>query len=256
MSERLLEGPLQVVLSHARGNLTVVLQVVLSPRLQRLRLQVRHDRILLLKLPRRASLRQGMAFLQSKADWIAHTLERTPQVLPLAEWLTQQPWLSLDGAVWPVALHRGAARGRIVWPGVDRCLHLWLDARLPDEEQILAALRKTAQRYLPLRLATLAEQAGLAPRVERVSVRDQRSRWGSCSSGGNLSFNWRLILLPVMLHDYVLHHELAHLCHLNHSDAYWRFLDKLHPQALAHDAELTRVGRPLFALGRKSPTPI
>ena len=83
-------------------------------------------------------------------------------------------------------------------------------------------LRQQAARELPVQLYRLAEHHGLA--VSRVSVRNQRSRWGSCSPTGHICLNWRLVLMPEAVRDYVLIHELMHLRRLDHSRHFWRLV--------------------------------
>ena len=90
-----------------------------------------------------------------------------------------------------------------------------------------AALRRQAARDLPERLAELARLHGFT--VEAVSVRNQRTRWGSCSPTGRISLNWRLVQVPPAVRDYVLLHELTHLRHPNHSARFWRELARLCP---------------------------
>jgi predicted metal-dependent hydrolase len=90
----------------------------------------------------------------------------------------------------------------------------------PVEEH--RALREHAGRELPARLIELARQHGLS--VSRVSVRNQRSRWGSCGRDGHICLNWRLVLMPLWVSDYVLIHELMHLKRMDHSPAYWRLV--------------------------------
>jgi predicted metal-dependent hydrolase len=84
------------------------------------------------------------------------------------------------------------------------------------------AHRERARRELPARLVELAAEQGLT--VARVSIRNQRTRWGSCGRDGHISLNWRLILMPPEVRDYVLVHELMHLRRLDHSRAYWRLV--------------------------------
>ncbi|MFO7692198.1 MAG: M48 family metallopeptidase [Vicinamibacterales bacterium] len=98
-------------------------------------------------------------------------------------------------------------------------------ARLPLEDE--ARLRTRAAQELPARLRELAAIHGFA--VSSVSVRNQRTRWGSCSPSGRISLNWRLIQVPPAVCDYVLLHELTHLRHLNHSARFWQELARLCP---------------------------
>ena len=90
-----------------------------------------------------------------------------------------------------------------------------------------ASLRPQAERELPSRLMELAAQHGY--RVAGVVVRDQRSRWGSCSPAGRISLNWRLVQVPPLVRDYVLLHELTHLAVSNHSPKFWKALEAVCP---------------------------
>ena len=96
---------------------------------------------------------------------------------------------------------------------------------LSEDEQ--RRLRVSAQAELPARLLELAAVHGLA--VARVSVRDQRTRWGSCGRNGNISLNWRLTLMPEWVRDYVMLHELMHLKRLDHSPDYWSLVADVCP---------------------------
>jgi hypothetical protein len=98
-------------------------------------------------------------------------------------------------------------------------------ARLPQEGRVPEddlVVRERAVRELPPRLYELAAQHGLV--VGRVSVRNQRSRWGSCGRSGHICLNWRLVLMPAWARDYVLVHELMHLRRMDHSPVYWRLV--------------------------------
>jgi predicted metal-dependent hydrolase len=89
------------------------------------------------------------------------------------------------------------------------------------------ALRERARRELPPRLLGLAAQHGLV--VSRVSIRNQRSRWGSCGRDGHICLNWRLVLMPAAVSEYVLIHELMHLRRMDHSPAYWQLVAQACP---------------------------
>ena len=97
---------------------------------------------------------------------------------------------------------------------------------LPEEQQ--RAYRTRARRELPARLLELAEIAGVS--VRKVSVRNQRQRWGSCSPSGLICLNWRLITMPGWVRDYVLYHELMHLKRMDHSPAFWKLVAQVCPR--------------------------
>ncbi len=100
-------------------------------------------------------------------------------------------------------------------------------AAQPASEE-LAALKKRARRELPPRLLALAAEHGFT--VTRISVRAQRTLWGSCSRrNGTISLNWRLVRMPEEIRDYILLHELAHLRHANHSPRFWALVESLCP---------------------------
>jgi predicted metal-dependent hydrolase len=101
-------------------------------------------------------------------------------------------------------------------------------------------LRAEAGRRLAVLARDKALLAGVA--VRRVSVRDTRSRWGSCSPKGALMFCWRLLMAPPLVQDYVVAHEVAHLRHLNHGTAFWALADQLSPHRAAAEAWLAQEG--------------
>ena len=110
----------------------------------------------------------------------------------------------------------------------------------PDE---LLRLRTTAKQVLPPRLLELAARHDLT--VTRVTVRNQRSRWGSCGRDGHICLNWRLVQMPDWVRDYVLIHELMHLRRMDHSPAYWKHVAAACPEYPAARAWLRAHGRDL-----------
>jgi predicted metal-dependent hydrolase len=97
---------------------------------------------------------------------------------------------------------------------------------LPSVEQRRAWIQQ-AREELPPRLLALAAQHGLT--VSRVTVRNQRSRWGSCGRDGHITLNWRLVRMPDWVRDYVMVHELMHLRRMDHSRAYWGYVEAAFP---------------------------
>lgn len=91
------------------------------------------------------------------------------------------------------------------------------------EKRYIAA----AKEYFPKRVAYFNELTGGS--YDRITVRDQKTRWGSCSARGTLSFNWRLMLAPPSIADYVIVHELCHLTYMNHSTAFWKKVESVYP---------------------------
>lgn len=86
-------------------------------------------------------------------------------------------------------------------------------------------LRKEAKKTITMYTDKLSKELGVS--YNRIAIRDQKSRWGSCSSKKNLNFNWRLILAPIEILEYVVAHEVAHLKHMNHSKYFWDTVEQL-----------------------------
>jgi len=107
-----------------------------------------------------------------------------------------------------------------------------------------ASLRALATRELPTRVRELADRLALSP--ARVIVRDQQSRWGSCSPSGTISLNWRLVQMPARVAEYVIVHELMHLQQPNHSRRFWRLVRRACPWADEARAWLRRHGPDLL----------
>ena len=125
------------------------------------------------------------------------------------------------------------ARRQIDWIVRQRARLVIRTACSRDERD---ALRARAERELPPRLLELAEihahvggTAASPLRVSRISIRNQHTRWGSCGPDGHICLNWRLVLMPDAVRDYVLIHELMHLRRLDHSPAYWRLVEAACP---------------------------
>lgn len=108
---------------------------------------------------------------------------------------------------------------------------LWVEPCRIDQNVVRGLLedwfRQQAGRFLPERLEHLAGDLGVRP--ARIRIRSQKKRWGSCSSDGEISLNWRLVLLPSELADYILIHELCHLRHMDHSPEFWSLVSTLAP---------------------------
>jgi predicted metal-dependent hydrolase len=113
-----------------------------------------------------------------------------------------------------------------------------------DSVEQMAELRTRAVRELPTELRALAAAHGVT--VTRVSIRNQRSRWGACSAAGSITLNWRLILVPPFVREYVMIHELMHRRELNHSRRFWRHVAAACPRYQEARTWLLSDGQRLF----------
>ena len=114
----------------------------------------------------------------------------------------------------------------------------------PFSEQELRDLAERAVCELPLRVREFAMQMGVT--YGRITIRSQRTRWGSCSSKGNLNFNCLLMLTPPEVQDYVLVHELAHRMEMNHSPEFWRIVESVMPDYKIRKQWLKKEGAQLI----------
>jgi predicted metal-dependent hydrolase len=190
-------------------------------------------------LPARATRAAGLALLSKNAGWVAAHLAALPKVAPLRAGGS----VPIDGKPHAIR-HVPGQRG-----------HAWLEhgiIHVPGQPHALAKnvgnlLRTEAKRRLTLQAGTKSAQAGVA--FTRVSVRDTRSRWGSCSATGALMFSWRLVMAPPFVQDYAVAHEVAHLGHLDHGPGFWALTDSLSPHRHAAVSWLQREGPRLLRVG-------
>lgn len=174
-------------------------------------------------IPEDAAFADGLALVRKHSAWIAERVDGRPERVSLG-----------DGAVLPL---RGIDHEIRHVPGAVRRVRIEDRRILVDgAEASLAArleawLRREARRDLEDQVRRLAPQVGRP--TGRIGIRDTRSRWGSCSAAGNLSFSWRLILAPPRVLAYVAAHELAHLVHRDHGPSFWALAERLHGEGLA-----------------------
>jgi predicted metal-dependent hydrolase len=203
-------------------------------------------REIVLTMPPRGSVREAKAFAQKHGGWIAARLHRLPKAVPFSDGTL----LPLRGVGHRIA-HRSGARGTVwIENGTDDVPLLCVAGQVPHvNRRVGDYLVREARRDLEAASRRAAEALGVA--IKRVSVRDQSSRWGSCSTTGVLSYSWRLVLAPPFVLNYLAVHEVAHLVEMNHSSRFWRLVHRHCPDAHrakawldAHGADLHRYGLP------------
>lgn len=218
-----------------------------SARSNRVRLSVKPGPRIELSYPEHTAPAVAMEFLKQHTPWLEKVMSKVRTVQPsLIQHFERFPWATLNDRMVAIAMVPGGrAKIKIATDADDVTFFL------PDEDRESAAVRavrRLAETGLGLAVDRLSQRVGVS--VESVSVRDQTTRWGSCSQVGTLSLNWRLVLLPPLLHDHVILHELAHRVNMDHSDKFWRQLAVWDPQWKTHDRELTKRWNNLMDLGR------
>ncbi|MDC1215866.1 M48 family metallopeptidase [Octadecabacter sp.] len=200
------------------GNPPVEVLLRRSAQARRLSLRIsRLDGRATLTLPTRVPEREGMAFVRERESWLRKHLSAIEPEMPVEIGAT----VLFEGADVPVIagpVKRATLKsGALMVPDdpgkVGKRVAAFMKLRARD------ALADASDRYA----------AALGRPYNRISLRDTRSRWGSCSSAGDLMYSWRLIMAPRSVLEYVAAHEVAHLQHMDHSDRFWGVVNDLFP---------------------------
>ena len=191
-----------------------------SRKAKYMRLQISRGSGLELVLPRGYELSDAEKFIKQKADWIIKHLRHTKEqdniylllgreikIIQVNEPYTRRHKLSFENGELKVVSPEGSK------VDLNKLYNFWL--------------RTFAKRFLPERAAMLADKYGFS--INKVSIRNQKTRWGSCSARGNLSFNFNLVQYRKEIIDYVIVHELCHLKEMNHSKKFWALVEKICP---------------------------
>jgi predicted metal-dependent hydrolase len=206
-------------------------------------------REVILTMPPRGSLREAKEFAQKHGGWIASRMHRLPQAVPF----TDGTVVPLRGAEHRIA-HRPGLRGTVWTETAGNGTPLLCVAGDAPHigRRVGDYLRREAARDLDVASRRAADELGVP--IKRISVRDQSSRWGSCSTTGVLSYSWRLILAPPFVLNYLAVHEVAHLLEMNHSARFWRLVKRVCADAErakvwldVHGSDLHRYGLPTEA---------
>lgn len=237
--------------SHAVSTLPLAgiaapIEVRRHPGARRMTLRVsRTRRMVVVTVPPGCDIDAAGSFVKRHLDWVRERLGNLPEPVPFE-----------DGAAMPLRgeTHRivfaGAGRGPVVAAErvagqAPRLLVKGLPQHAP--RRLFDWLTEEARRDLDERVQFHGRRLGL--RAKRIAVRDQSSRWGSCSTSGTLSFSWRLILAPPLVLDYVAAHEVAHLREMNHGPRFWALVRKTMPDMdeakrwlMAYGMDLHRYG--------------
>lgn len=185
-------------------------------------------------------------FVNSNQSWIERHLAKLPKIKKSDEVPSE---LLLFGKNYPFALKYSEQLPTGVHIVGERVLHNPLDPTITSwtkelETQLNRFLKQTARTYIQTRTQQLAQKMNI--KYGHIRYKQQVSRWGSCSSDGNLNFNWRLVHAPPHIIDYVIIHELAHRVHMNHSSKFWDLVAVYDPSHKLHRGWLKREGSKLF----------
>ncbi len=209
-----------------------------------LRLKVHPEKGIIVTIPQGVSERQAIDFVMKKEDWIKKSLAKTKQVTNRFSQFTRETTFRTKFHELQVLAHtkqtlKFDVRGNqllVYYPGAVGVKHEKVQTFI--RHAITETMRYEARSYLPARTMEIAKKYELE--VGMVSVRNNKSRWGSCSGKNNISLNIHLMRLPDELIDYVIYHELAHTKIKSHGRPFWQFLEILLPGARRLDKKLNK----------------
>lgn len=231
------------LLAYPFHHISPHLEVKFSPRAKRMALRLDpKTRAVNLVVPKRTGLDSAYRFAFENRQWIQDKIEELPEHIPFE-----------DGAILPIF---GKNRRIVIFYRDDI---RYTDIHLKNNELLVITNREDPsariKRYLielvrnEIDMLAHEKSALIRRRIQSIQVRDTKSRWGSCSEDGRLSFCWRLIFAPYEALDYVVAHEVAHLSHMNHSQRFWDLCadlsedyDEGYAWMKAHGHELMRYG--------------
>ncbi|HWL16984.1 MAG TPA: SprT family zinc-dependent metalloprotease [Opitutus sp.] len=214
--------PMPVAAPAASGETAVVYRR--SHQAKSYRLTLKRDGTAVATIPLRGSEREARRFVEEHQDWLERARERQRSRPRGADVWTVGTHVLWRGAMTEI---RTAVAGEK--PQVALAADVFRVARLDGDLRptLEAHFLRRAKIELPARTWELAAVTGVE--VKQVVVRNQRSRWGSCSANGTISLNWRLVQTPDSVRDYIVYHELMHLREMNHSDRFWARVEEVCP---------------------------
>jgi predicted metal-dependent hydrolase len=206
------------------GSRAIPLLMVHHPRARRYLLRLRPDGIARVTIPRYGNHRAAWDFASRNVGWLEQQFQSLAARPKIPDTWNLGTEILFRGELFRIESDAGAS----IRFSTERLTVS--DARADLRRAIQKHLRDLATEELPPRVVALATLRGIT--VSRVSVRNQKSRWGSCSRRGTISLNWRLIQTPDFVRDYIILHELAHRRQMNHSEKFWQEVEHLFPDYL------------------------
>ena len=229
---------------------TVHLLVHFRKEARRLRLRLNYKNQIVISAPWNYTSKDVLSFIDGQYLWLEQQMAHAPEVSRICDWLNECSRLSANGMRFPVRVElvdRELASYRFENDGTKVVLLVPKTSK-DLNEVLLKRMKVFAKDALTCRLNYHAKRLNL--KFGRCTVRDQISRWGSCSSKQCISLNWRLVLVEPELQDYVILHELAHLTEMNHSKRFWDLLDSYDPRRPKHESDLKEVAGKIMRVGR------
>lgn len=191
------------------------------------------------RAPLKAPLDWIETFIYSKAGWIHHQINIQTLQLSDIYRICDQAIIPVLGKPLLLSINPNSSHKRSSISfndeGIDIQLHTSISLSSGEIESkstviFLAWLKKQAEQYMSKRTRDLANQLGLKDKLQKISYRRTKSKWGHCTSEGNIQYNPLIIMAPLFVVDYIIAHEVCHLAHANHSKRFWAMVEKNYPQ--------------------------
>lgn len=199
------------------------------PRSKSIKIRVESTGEIVVSSPPRTPVHKIKSFVLQQLPWI----QRTRSKLELKHFSTHtEKHLQLFGKKYTKRIDLKSSKVGIDIFDLDLVIHPINQSKESVQNQVDRFLKRTAREYILPRTQEIASVMSL--KFNKITLKQQKSRWGSCSSQGNLNFNWRLVHYPPAIIDYVIIHELAHLEHMNHSPRFWNLVQKYDPAYKSH----------------------
>ena len=211
----------------------------INERSRRIRLSVKSDGEIVVSMPPTALYRDAIRFVESKTEWLIKQQTKIQAGLTLFA-----PESCFKTRFHQLAITKGNT-DRVYNRVGNGVIQIFIPEKVNHEQPkvqdfikktLIDVMRWEAKIYLPKRLKELAEKHGF--KFQDVSIKNTKTRWGSCSFANNINLNLHLMRVPEHLIDYVLLHELAHTVEKNHGDKFWSLLEKCYPNSKKADKEM------------------
>lgn len=222
---------------NIRQALDMEIKIIKSPKAKRLTLRIdAKERIPILTIPSRCSPQKAVDFVNQHRHWINENLQKIPQIRHFENGET----ISIFGKNYLIC-HLPQSRRGVFTEDNKLCVsgHIeFLHRRICDY------IKKEAQKEFSALSKLMAKKIGC--HIKNISIKDTKSRWGSCSSLENINYNWRIALAPEFVIHYLIAHEVSHLKHPNHSKDFWQCVKNLYPRCGEGRLWLKQHGRDLY----------
>lgn len=221
------------------ANEECAIEIKPSKRAKYLRLKIDQQGYVQMVLPQGCPVKQAQAFAESKRAWIEKSLQsiRQQPITPIT--LPQRFTFPIVQESWAID-YQETPSGKLIYTTDADELSLSLSGKVNDQALVFGFfdfwLKERGKRCLPHMLAQVSKDTGLD--YSRVTIRKQKTRWGSCSSKKSINLNCKLLFMPASVVRYVMVHELCHTQEMNHSKRFWALVEKHDPDYRHHEALL------------------